>query len=47
MYLFFIFKKYEPKILFNINVAKKDYNTAKERIKHNKARLIINNIKKI
>ena len=33
-------------MLFNINIAKKDYNTAKKRIKHNRARLIINDIKK-
>ena len=47
MYLFLTFKGYKPKILFNINTAKKHYNTAKKHIKHGRARLIANNIKKI
>ena len=33
-------------MLLNINAAEKDYNIVKERIKHNRARSIVNNIKK-
>ena len=47
MYFVLIFKKYKPRMLFDINAVKKDYNTAKKRIKHGKVRLIINNMKEI
>ena len=33
-------------MLFNVNITEKDYNIVKERIKYNKARLIVNDIKK-
>ena len=47
MYLFLIFKGYKPRILFDVNIVKKDYNIMRECIEYSRACLIANNIEKI